>query len=154
MVLLVFDLDETLTDFDSGDTIAEAWKSRKNYDKVRGMLKHLLSQGHRLAVLSRGVRTDVVEFLENTHLLQFFEVVIGATSESQNRNKTDKWWGDQKTKYLKALKDVFGAGDDMVFVDDMAYNVVPARKAGFTVFHVNPPGSETTVKLVTKHVLQ
>jgi len=151
-MLIVYDLDLTLTDTNYGDKISEAWKSRTNYDAIKQMLQQQQRDGHILAILSRGVRCDVIKFLDNVKLLHLFTVVIGAKSISENRNNTDSFWGELKTKFLKALSTVYG--DDIVFADDKTYNIQPARRARFKVLHIKPPGSQTTVKLMHNYFEQ
>lgn len=149
-MLLVFDLDETLTDKNYGDNIEEAWDTRANYDAVKQMLQNQKKDGHLLAILSRGVRRDVIKFLYNVKLLYLFDVIIGAKSISENRDNTNKFWGELKTKYLQALAAVYS--DEIIFMDDMLYNVLPARRAGFKAIHIKPPGSCTTVKLMQRYL--
>jgi HAD superfamily phosphatase (TIGR01681 family) len=149
-MLIVFDLDDTLTDFNYGDSVAEAWETRANYDAVKQMLQQQRKDGHTLVILSRGVRRYIIEFLDNVKLLSLFDVIIGAKSISENRDNTDEFWGRLKTKYLKALAAVYG--DEIIFLDDMLYNVLPARRAGFKTIHIKPPGARTTVKLMQRYL--
>jgi HAD superfamily phosphatase (TIGR01681 family) len=145
-MLFVFDLDLTITDYNYGESIDEAWEIRSNYNSLKQMLKKQKQNGHVLAILSRGVRRDVIYFLKKVKLLHLFNIVIGAKSIAENIDNSDFFWGNLKTRYLHALRNVYG--DDLVFLDDMMYNIRPARKAGFQVIHVKPPGSMSTVKLI------
>ena len=147
-MLIVYDLDETLTDKNGGNSISEAWYTRENYNEIKNMLHQQKQKGHTLFVVSRGVRMDVIRFLNESKLFSFFEGIIGAKSIKENRDRSAVYWGKLKTRYLKELTKVYG--NNIVFVDDNLHNILPARKAGFRCIHVNPPGSKSTVALMKK----
>ena len=149
-MLLVFDLDETLTDNNYGNSVKDAWHKKKNYSDVRRMLRSMRKSGHTLAVLSRGTRASVLELLKAVDLVDLFHVVVGARTIAENSDRSDSWWGRHKTSMLHAMKNTFPEAGELVFFDDMMYNVEPARKAGFTVVHIDPPGSATTVSKARK----
>jgi FMN phosphatase YigB (HAD superfamily) len=149
-MIFVYDLDLTITDKNGGDSIQEAWDTHANYMSIKNMFIQQKLNGHILMVLSRGVRRDVITFLKKVKLFHFFNVVIGAKSKSQNVDNTNAFWGRLKTKYLKAIASVY-AGENLLFCDDMLYNVTPARKAGFKVLHIKPAGSRTTVNLMNRY---
>ena len=148
--MYVFDLDETLTDHPSGDTVDEAWTSRRNHVRITQMLQSIRDHGHVVVLLTRAVRTEVLTFLKTVHLLDLFDVIIGADNHTQNWDMTDRWWAIHKTKWLQALNETSDV--ELVFFDDLRINIETAVAAGFTAIQITPPGSKSTERIVRNHL--
>jgi HAD superfamily phosphatase (TIGR01681 family) len=152
-MLIVFDLDLTLTDVNGGNRILEAWHSSKNFHDIKKMLKDLKRKQHKLGIITRGVRNEVIDFLDNVNLLKYFEIILGADSLEENEEETDEYWGEKKRDLLHALKESFNVKDnEMVFLDDMKYNIAPCKAAGFNVIHIEPNGSKKTIELLYRYL--
>jgi HAD superfamily phosphatase (TIGR01681 family) len=154
MLLYAFDLDLTLTDKDTLDnTIEGSWHSKTNFNDVKQMLQNLKSHKHKIAVVTRGVHTEVIDFLHNINILKYFDVVVGSENKAETYEMSDDYWGVKKTNVLKALQNSLKIENtkDIFFFDDKLYNIIPCKTAGFTAVHVMPFGSKSLLKFIEKH---
>jgi HAD superfamily hydrolase (TIGR01509 family) len=105
-------------------------KCRPSFEKEY-MLSRLRREGYRLAVCSNAVRESVELMLRQSGTLGYFEFVMG--NEDVARPKPDP------ETYLKAMERLGVAPDQTVAVEDSAYGVEAAKRAGAWVCEVAGP---------------
>ena len=152
--LLVFDIDETLTDFPWGESIEDTWATHKNFQKIKNLLESLAHRDDIYQVIvTRGVRDDASRFLQTVGLLHLFDVALGSPSVDVTNNVSDKSWGEVKKEFILSTAKVLKIPKkDVFFFDDQMANISAARATGINAWHVDPPGCETTIRLVKRHL--
>jgi beta-phosphoglucomutase len=105
-------------------------KCRPTFEKEY-MLSRLRREGYRLAVCSNAVRESVELMLRHAGALDYFEFVMG--NEDARASKPDP------APYLVAMERLGVRPDATVVVEDSAYGVEAARRAGAWICQVAGP---------------
>jgi HAD superfamily hydrolase (TIGR01509 family) len=105
-------------------------KCRPAFEKEY-MLSRLRREGYRLAVCSNAVRESVELMLRQTGVLDYFSFFLG--NEDATKPKPDP------EAYLRAMERLGVRPEEAVAVEDSAYGVEAARRAGASVCQVTGP---------------
>ena len=115
----------------------EVFRSRYNtvgiyenypYPGIRELLEHLQAQGHRLFVATSKPEPMALLVLKHFDLLQYFELVCGATTDNSRVEKSD---------VIAYLKTQTGISEQILMVGDTAFDVVGAAEHGIKTIGVS-----------------
>lgn len=172
MVVYAFDFDLTLTDAHSGGYPTEddedtderfiAWNSPEKKEELTEMLQNIQTQGNSIYIVSRGLKDQIIEFLDMEGLLPFFKHVYGAKDEDQlavgtlsgvysekDEEECSSNWARLKSRMLHEIAvDEQCSSRDIIFLDDTQGNVEEAKRNNFSAYYVFPAGLTTTLNIV------
>ena len=134
-------LDQTFLKFgvpaDKTDEAIKVFRSRylvvgkfenTPYPGIREVLDTLKSQGYRLFVATSKPETTAIEILNKFELAQYFEVICGATFDTNRVHKAD---------VIAYLLDQIGTPDDILMVGDTEFDVLGAAAHGIKTIGVS-----------------
>lgn len=98
------------------------------YPGIRELLEALKKQGHRLFVATSKPETTAVEILNKFALAQYFELICGATFDTNRVHKSDV------IAYL--LKQI-GSADNLLMIGDTEFDVLGAAAHGIATIGVS-----------------
>lgn len=134
-------LDQTFIKFgvpaDKTDEAIRVFRSRylvvgkfenKPYPGIREVLDTLKKQGYRLFVATSKPETTAVEILHKFDLAQYFEVICGATFDTNRVHKAD---------VIAYLLEQIGTPEDILMVGDTEFDVLGAAAHGIKTIGVS-----------------
>ena len=128
--ILVLDFDLTITDIHTGGNINDNllyWYSIKNLNLLIHTLQKFKKYNWKIYIVSRGIETDIIKYLEKINILYIFDDVYGAKNISQLSESTLNW-SKYKTKYLDIIiyKNKIDK-NNLYFIDDTIENINIAK---------------------------
>ena len=134
-------LDQTMIAFgvpaDRAQEAVDVFRSRylvvgkfenKPYPGIREVLDTLKKQGYRLFVATSKPETTAVEILHKFDLAQYFEVICGATFDTNRVHKAD---------VIAYLLEQIGTSEDILMVGDTEFDVLGAAAHGIKTIGVS-----------------
>lgn len=97
------------------------------YPGIREVLDTLKNQGYRLFVATSKPETTAIEILHKFDLAQYFEVICGATFDTNRIHKAD---------VIAYLLDQIGTPEDILMVGDTEFDVLGAAAHGINTIGV------------------
>lgn len=159
--ILVLDFDLTLTDIHTCGNINYNklyWYSIKNLELLTDTLHKFKLCDWKIYIVSRGIESDIIKYLEKMGILNIFEDIFGAKNISQSSESTQNW-SKYKTKYLDIIiyKNKIDK-NNLYFIDDTIENINMAKLNGYFNSILLPKdiglSSLTLVSLLEKIILQ
>lgn len=159
--ILVLDFDLTITDIHTHGDInynKSYWYSIKNLQLLIDVLEKFKSNNWKIYIVSRGIESNIIKYLEKICILNIFEDIYGAKNISQLSESTQNW-SKYKTKYLDIIiyKNKIDK-NNLYFIDDTIENINMAKQNKYFNSILLPKdigiSSLTLVSILEKIILQ
>lgn len=133
--ILILDFDLTITDIHTCGRInydSIYWNSRDNLNLLVSMLKKLKKSNLWLIyIVSRGIESDIKNYLKKLNILELFDNVLGA-SDQTHLSRPTHIWAKNKVEYINQIKILNNSeSSDIFFIDDTIENIREVQKAGY-----------------------
>lgn len=137
---ILLDFDNTATEHHSGGVLYDAGHpmGEANRDTFKRVVSDWISQGHDVAILTRGIDTKIsiyfTTILNMSHIMNDHRpgyISIYAPDEKTFREDHDAlWWATMKVTFAASFLQVANVSpNDAIFVDDTAVNVQTMKRA-------------------------
>lgn len=134
--ILILDFDLTITDVHTYGMINHNilyWNSQDNFNLLVSIIqKFKKSNLWLIYIVSRGIESDIKEYLTKLNIINLFDDIYGA-KDQEHLSKSTKTWSLIKSSYINMIKNKNNSDNQYIYyIDDTKENILESKKNGYS----------------------